>query len=799
MERKSLDKLGYFDVLDAVGRCTAFPPAREAVLDAAPFTHAPALAEMIRLVREAMDCLQRGLDLPGAGSIAADDILAVLRQAHSVFSPGQLVQLAALCAASDQFRAFRRQAEKHAAQLAMLCGALTSLAELRGRLNDCVEPDGRITDGASDDLRQVRRRLKSGERERQSAVEKITRRLFDAGRLQDNYHTIRGEDRIVVPVKAGEHTRVPGILHDVSQSGETYFIEPAEIVSLTNELFSLRAREEVEVARVLRALTDEARPHLPAIEANVAALTRLEIIFARARFGEQRQWRLCEVGEAKRPLDLREAHHPLLALSRPKESQPNDFALAPEDRAVVISGPNAGGKTTLLKMAGLIAALAQAAVPLPLAPDSHSPLFDAILADIGDEQDIAAGVSSFSAHVRNLTRILDKSRGRALVLLDEIGGSTDPEEGAALAAGVIESLAAQGALVLATSHYTVLKEWAHKTPGARNVSFYLDAATHKPVFNLMMDVPGVSEAFTVAREEGLPPEALRRAAEHVNPERRNLNDLLVEMQTKDAELRRLQRENEQMSADLERERAEVEALQEELAREKRTFRQDMLRSKEAELRQMRRDLEQIIAKQPTKDDLERTRRAMAAIQRETAAEREVVEREATESMQIRFVAQGRLRPGMQLKIRDMSDPAEIISVDQKKERATVRVGTLEMTVKFSDIEGAVKQTKAFKDDQAKKKNAGAPRYSVNRSTVSVPLELDLHGKRVEEALDMADKYLSDAVVANLPHARILHGIGTGALRSAIRDMLQTHPLVKSWRAGTPDEGGLGSTTVYFRD
>lgn len=795
MERKSLDKLGYFDVLAAAAQCTAFPPAREAVLNAAPLTDAAALADLISLVGEAMDCLQRGLDLPGAGAIEAEGILAVLRQAHAVLMPGQLVQLGALCTAADQFRAFRRQAEKHAPRLAGLCGTLTSLAELRGRLAECVEQDGHIADAASDELRQVRRRLKSGERERQTAIEKITRRLFDAGRLQDNYHTIRGEDRIVVPVKAGEHTRVPGILHDVSQSGETYFIEPAEIVTLTNELFSLRAREEVEVAKVLRTLTEEARPHTLALEANVAALTHLETIFARARFGEQRGWRLCEVGGAARPLDLHEAHHPLLALSRPQDSQPNTFALAAGDRAVVISGPNAGGKTTLLKMAGLCAALAQAAVPLPLALGSHTPLFDAILADIGDEQDIAAGVSSFSAHVRNLTRIMKKARGAALVLLDEIGGSTDPEEGAALAAGVIEALAAQGALVLATSHYTVLKEWAHKTPGACNVSFYLDAATHKPVFNLMMDVPGVSEAFTVAREEGLPEEALRRAAGHVNPERRRLNDLLVEMQTKDAELRRLQRENEEMAGDLERERAEVEALQEELGREKRTFRQEMLRAKEAELRQMRGDLEQIIAKQPTKETLEKARRAMAAIQKETAQEREAVE-----TMQIRFVASGRLRPGMQLKIRDMSDPAEIISVDQKKERAQVRVGVLEMTVKFSDIEGAVKQTKAHKEERARREGGAAtPRYTVNRATLSVPLELDLHGKRVEEALDMADKYLSDAVVANLPQARILHGIGTGALRSAIREMLQTHPLVKSWRAGTPDEGGLGSTTVYFKD
>ncbi|GAB4326389.1 MAG: endonuclease MutS2 [Candidatus Sumerlaeia bacterium] len=799
MDRKSLEKLGYFEVMEAVAHHTSLPAAQALVRSARPMTDAAALHEEAALVGEAMDCLQRGLDLPAAGAIDADFLLGVLRQAHSTFTAADAAQLAALCEAAEEFRAFRRRGAKSAFRLAELCGAMPPLAELRRRIEEVIGPDGRVRDDASPDLQRIRRQIAARERERQTAIERLTRRLFDVGRLRDNYYSIRGEDRFVVPVKAGEHNRVAGILHDVSQSGETYFIEPAEMVALTNELMSLRAREEVETIKVLKALTSDARSQLPALEKAAALLARLEASFARARFGESHGWKLCAAGRDGGVLDLRDCHHPLLAMRRPEQSQPNSLALRPEDRAVVISGPNAGGKTTLLKMTGLVAALAQSAMPLPMSPDSHVPLFRAIFADIGDEQDISTGTSSFSAHVRQLSRIIREAHEAALVLLDEIGGSTDPEEGAALAAGVLETLAAQGALTLATSHYTVLKDWAHNTPFARNVSFYLDAATHKPTFHLMMDVPGVSEAFVVAREEGLPEEVLRRAERHIEPERRQLAELLVEVQRKDAQLRRLQQDNEQMMAALERERAEVKVLQKELEREKRIYRAELLRDKEAELRQMRADLEQIIARQPSRQTLERARRALAAVQKETARERQRVE-----DVQVRFVAAGRLKPGMRLKIREMSDPVELVSLDHKKARALVRAGTLSMTVRFDDIEGEVKPPRAEEKEKAGGAGTGSTSgarpsgFSIHKARENVPLELDLHGRRVEEALELVDRYLNDALLANLPYARILHGIGTGALRNAIREFLKTHPLVKSWRAGTAEEGGIGSTTVYFK-
>jgi len=693
---------------------------------------------------------------------------------------------------------------------------IPNLRALYQRLRGRISPTGEIEDFASPELREVRFQISKLRSQIQRSLENILKRAEEAHALQDEFITIRNE-RYVIPIRNDNRGAVAGVVHGMSSSGQTAFVEPLETIGLNNELVRLRELEQVEITKVLFSITEELREELAALEAMAAGVGRIDFIAAKARLAVAQnaiEPRINNDGK----LALKDARHPLLEASLKAQRAPIvpiSMELDAGRRVMVVSGPNAGGKTVVLKTAGLLSLMAQAGLLVPAA-DADLPIFHQFHADIGDHQSIAANLSTFTAHIQNVRGISDELRPPALVLLDEVGTGTDPEEGSALGVAMVDYFRECGAHVIVTTHYSGLKMYATNTPGVINASVEFDERTLKPTYRLLTGLAGSSSGIEIARRFGLPEAITGRAADRVKTASADATEYLRRLKDQFDHQR-------QLVAALEDERA---AVADKYAKLELHFIQ---KEKERE-KEFRAELQKVV------DEFVNKAEKFASMIEDAASARKVRKEIEKRSVELRAVASSESRKMRQRTATSMtmegtmggaeSTPAEgagpetevgheaidfrpgdrvrVLSFDQ--EGVVESVGETEIVVQIGALrfrEQRANLRLAERKTEPKRKAvglAGLPKgVSVTlQEQPAIGGELNVIGKTVNEATEAADKFLDAAYLDNYDSVRIIHGIGMGALKRAIADLLSDHPHVAKWRPAAPDEGGAGATVVELK-
>ena len=766
---------------------TRFGGGRELALGLEPAWEGEAVAARQALTAQARDFLDRR---GGALIEGAHDMRLEIESA----TRGKMLLARELLEIRDTIAAARRVKRPIVRdgarwpELAALAERIDPCPGVHDAIQDALDDDGEVRDSASPELRRLRRK-------RRVVHDRIVRQMEGllrgsaASHLQEALITQR-DGRYVLPIKADFRGRVPGVVHDVSDSGQTVFVEPLSVVELGNEHRQLELEERKEVERILRELTACVAEEAQALVGTVGELAAIDLVFAKARLGIEMRAVRPEIELEGRPgLRFLAARHPLLD---PDTVVPIDVWVgADEDfHVLVITGPNTGGKTVSLKTVGLLAVMAQAGLQVPAADGARLSVFDGVFADIGDEQSIEQSLSTFSGHMTNIIAVLEQAGERSLVLLDELGAGTDPAEGAALAGAILETLRARDVATVASTHYTELKSYAYATEGVANASVEFDVDSLRPTYELTIGLPGRSNALAIATRLGLPAHIVDRAREGLAVSEIEMEDLL-------AEIREARRSStaERVAATEQRVRAEAWAARLEKAlREIEEERAELLntarRQAEGELEAARRAIRRLLQR------AERTggsREALAEARGALDAKVEELADIVAEREQAEVVAPPPepelLAPGARVRVRSLSAEGEVLELDERKEEVLVQLGALRMRVDLEDLEWIAAPATARPVESS-------GRHQVDTGAAS-PVELDLRGMRVEEALGRVDEQLDRALLIGSPFIRIVHGHGTGALKKAIREALRRHPSVTRHRAGERGEGGDGATVVYF--
>ena len=751
----SLETLAHLEfprALDEVAARAVGPLGAAAVRSRTPSSDAAVIVADLLAVTELQGLLAAGDPFRPEPIQDITPILAEVRIPGTVLDPADLMELGRAFDAMRIVGADLQRLKERAPRTAALA-VETPPASLGRELRETFEAEGRVRDGADAGVDRARRRVRDARTHLLQSLERTLRGLAAHEASPDAAVTVRG-GRYVIPVHADARGRVPGIVHAESASGATLFVEPQGAVELGNQLAAAEADEARAVHAVLLRLSDAVRPHVDAAAAGLTMCVAADDLYARARYAADVDGHAPRLGPAGGAHLLRRCRHPLL-LAEGVDAVPFDLDLAPEELTLVVSGPNTGGKTVLLKAVGLVNALAQSGVVPPIGERSELPVYTTIVTDIGDHQSIAASLSTFSAHIAALRRALELAESGTLVLLDEIGSGTDPAEGAALAAAVLQTLVARGARTVATTHLGALKQLAGETPGVVNASLHFDAATLTPTYELVKGIPGRSYGLAIARRLGVPDDVVA-AAEARRPEaERSLDAVLEDVERRTAELAARETVIAEREVSTERQEARATRLEAELE------------ARDAEVRERQATLEREGREQARRFLLEARKRVDEALgMARRAAESETVAREAR-----RLVEQG------------ISEEAVEI---QRLDDALAEKG---WRVKGAGASLGVRQRPSPSEPEPHPTARGL----VMREAPTASPEVDLRGMAADEARDAVIRAVDDAVLADLAAVRIIHGKGTGVLRRVVDEVLKADRRVSGRRLAPPREGGTGVT------
>ncbi|MBZ5607853.1 MAG: Smr/MutS family protein [Acidobacteriia bacterium] len=801
MQNFSPDLLEFESLRRLIGRYVRGPLGKDELEKLAPNSDRAALENALADVAEAIAYLDASHQPQAAGRGAAIRVhfdaipdvslaLPLLRIEGAALEAQQILDLTRLLEQAGEIRSVLNVAAPKYARLASHSAALADpramLRELRGK----ILPDASIADDASVALNRLRRDIERQQKQIQVSLERFLRTHRDDGTLQEEFITLRN-DRFVVPVVAGQQRKVYGVIHGASGSGHTLFVEPLETIDLNNELVRLREEELREVHRILRELTELLRAHAAEIQATVEALARLELLFAKAEFARDFDCTIPRFSpESARRLILRQARHPLLedVLRRQKKPiVPISLELDEALRTLLISGPNTGGKTVSMKTTGLLALMAQAALPVP-ASDAEFPVFEQVLADIGDQQSIQESLSSFSAHIAHVREMLLAVTPQSLVLLDELGRATDPEEGGALGVSILESFRSNGAFTLASTHLVALKVYGATTQGVVNASMGFDEQTLDPTYLLRLGAPGKSAGLEIASRLGLSPELIERARQRMSGQERDVARFLAELHQR---LDRLA----QTEAELRRQTEALAAREQSVAKE--SERREAVKFKEMEERLQAALAEFEAESQATirkiQESAEQRKAAEQAGLRVAKAKREF-EQKARASV---FGGTSADKPplviqeGVRVRLKGVREPARV----RRKlpgDLLEVDAGLMKMQVSVEDVEEVLPATPESARLPKNVSFESGPKWDVSYR------EINVIGQRAEEACQNVDKFLDTASMASVDRVRIVHGHGMGILRRAIAELLATNPHVEKFYPAPPSEGGTGATVVELK-
>jgi DNA mismatch repair protein MutS2 len=807
LDEKTLSTLEFHKILEQLAHHTTFSVGRERALAVCPVTD---IEEAERLQAETEEARML-FDLHGDLSLGgAHDVRPLIENAlkNVPLTPEELLDIRSTLLRAGEVRRTLTRLGPEFPNLTHLGRQIDPCSHVSEEIGKSIDDRGEVRDNATPELARIRREERIAHSRLMNALQKIVSSTENQKYLQEPIITQR-HGRYVVPLKAEFKGRIPGLVHDQSASGATLFIEPLATVELNNRWRELQLDEAREIRRILSELTLLVAEESVYIEGAVNLLGELDLILARARYAEQlnavrpklldfqrsrrlknRDGETTEIHHPGSVINLPRARHPLLP---PESVVPIDVHIGKDFFILVITGPNTGGKTVSLKTTGLLALMAQSGMQIPTAEGAELTVFDGIYADIGDEQSIEQNLSTFSSHMGQIIRILKNADSRSLVLLDELGAGTDPEEGSALARAILSHLLARGITTFATTHYSELKVYAHVTPGIENASVEFDPETLSPTYELTIGLPGRSNALYIASRLGLDEEIVAAAKAMVRPESRETESLLLDL--KEARVAA-----QSARIELERERTEVERLRreltEKLARIEEARRLVLMEAREeadAEIEEVRREIKKLRQRlkslQPGlhQQMLKEAEKALEKLSKEEIPEAPVTVESAEEPQEgmYEFVV-GPLKPGDRVFVTTLQADGEVVSAGA--EDALVQVGAFRIRVPLERLERKGKPVAVKKEQE--------PEF-LEPSVERPPMEIDLRGQTVDEALPKVEKYLDQAYLARLPWVRIIHGKGTGALRQAIRKYLSDHPLVATFRSGEESEGGNGVTVVKF--
>lgn len=704
-----------------------------------------------------------------------------------VLSCEQLLNIGNMLRCSRRFKKYteRDEAEIAFERIEDLAYILEPLKGLEEEIERAIVSEEEVSDRASSSLRSIRRNLKEKNSSVREKINSIVRSYSKY--LQENLYTMRG-DRYVLPVKVEYKGQVPGIVHDQSSTGATLFIEPMGLVNLNNEIKEFMLKEKAEIERILADLSNKVSNNVDVCKSNNRILGELDFIFAKGSYASSIDGTHPTVSEDG-SFDMISARHPLID---PKNVISSDIYLGEEYNVIMITGPNTGGKTVTLKTIGLIHLMGMCGLLIPAKEGSKIAFYNEIFADIGDEQSIEQSLSTFSSHMTNIVDIMSKATKESLVLFDELGAGTDPTEGAALAAAIIENLKARGSKVVATTHYSELKGYALRTPDVENASVEFDVKTLRPTYRLLIGVPGKSNAFEISRRLGLSESVIKEAKDFIAEDNLQFEDLIRELQEKSIIAKRDARE-----AIL----AKEDALKLKRRYEEKLEKLDKTRDKA--YMDARKEAKDIISN--AKDEADEILKAMRELEkmgissggRNRLEEERRKLKESLENKEKSLYSQKEqkgesieeFKLGMEAYLPSLNQNVIIISLPDSKGEVLVEAGIMKISVKAKDLRALDKPVKKAKE---KKKR------EVKLNLSNIESRVDLRGMDSEEACFRADKYLDDAYMANLGEVTIVHGKGTGVLRKAINDMLKRHPHVKSYRLGVYGEGGDGVTIAILK-
>jgi DNA mismatch repair protein MutS2 len=782
-------------VLALLAREARTPMGRELATATQPHTDPGAIRRALDETRQARAAMGQTGVPPWEGIPDVRPTLDAARVPGSVAEAADLAALIPLLEAAGRLLAYGRAIQPVAPDLAEALAGFPRQAELADLLRRSLDADGQVRDEAAPALRRVRQRIRDLRRDLVKRLEAYFGAPNADTTFQERYVTVR-HGRYVLPIRAEAKGRLRGIVHDRSQSGATLFVEPEAAVEANNDLVQAAREEEIEILRILAALTDAVRAALPELDDLVAGIGGLDLIFARGALAERMEAVEPAIRD-DRDVVLRGALNPLLLAQRwgSESAQPvipMDIEIGSERPVLVITGPNAGGKTVALKTLGLLVLMAQSGCHVPARDGARLPVFSQCFAIVGDDQSVAENLSTFSAFVKQLREVLERVDARSLVLLDELGAGTDPDDGAALAQAVLEDLAARGAVVVASTHLEPLKGFASTHPRARNASVEFDPERLAPTFRLIYDRPGQSYALSIGARLGLPAALIERAHAHRSTQQRQLQELLARLDDRD-------RREAERGALLERREAESAGLlaraQAELEAARTSARETIARAKaEAQRlvtevrRHVNEEWDRLKRAEKSRPELERARKRLV----ETAQK---VEHTAGATASEPDGA-GPVSVGDRVEITHLGLKGDALGVDG--ETVTVQAGAVTVKVPMQALR-VIQRSPSGEPTTTPRARRGKGRGEGDRITTpgkgTVGVEMNIIGRTTDEARDLLEKYLDDAFLAGLTSVRIIHGKGTGALRRAVEELLSAHPLVADHRPGASSEGGAGATVA----
>src|SRR5579871_5280734 len=783
-----------FEALRAVlARYLRSPLGRAELAAIAPVSDRPAIETALADVAEAIDYLRvssqpqpasRGAAIRLRFDLSTDPAPAVarLKIEGASLEASEILELARLLELASEARSLLLSAREKFTRLATHASAIADLRELAVQLRGKILPDGSLADDASVMLGRLRRDAEKQRRLIEDSLARFLRSHHEDGTLQEDFVTIRN-DRFVVPVVTGRERRVDGVIHGSSGSGATVFVEPLETIHLNNELVRLREEELREIHRLLREFTSRLREHAAPIAATVAALGRLELLFTKAEFALDFRCVVPRLSpDGARRLILREARHPLLEdifRQQRKSVVPVSLSLEGEQRTLLISGPNTGGKTVTLKTAGLLALMTHAGLPVP-ATEAEFPVFDEVLADIGDHQSIQESLSSFSAHIMALRRMLEAAGPDSLVLIDELGRATDPEEGGALGVAVLEDFRRRGGFTLASTHLMAMKVYGAATTGVRNGSMGFDDETLEPTYVLRLGAPGKSAGLDIASRLGLGPALIAAARERMTSAERDVSHFLSELNTR--------------LDTIEQERREIAERVKLVSEREQSLQQTWERKYAAKLGEIEQraatlagEFEQR-AHETIEDLSQKARTRIAKTKREYQESVEAITVPASKAAGQVSPPRLKLEPGARVRLKGIRQPATVRRL-LAGDLLEVDAGFLKMQVSSSDVEEVL---------PAGEGPTKAVSFRQGPSFDGSYREINVIGQRAEAAVEQVDKMLDSAALAQVDRVRIVHGHGMGILKRAIADLLKENPHVEKFYFAPPEQGGSGATIVELK-
>jgi len=774
----SLDQLEFGRVLEHIAGMAASSLGVEQIANLEPIAEIDECRQQVSMVSEMRAILLRDEDLPLHGVWDVRESLALARIHGAVLSPENLLHVRSSITAIRKVRDFLMRRRESAPLLAAMVSDLHVNRLLEKHIDDAIDDVGSVRDSASRDLARVRRDIVDRSAALRSRLQKILRRVSEEELVTDEYITLR-EGRLVLPVRAEAKRRIPGIIHGESHSGGTVFLEPAEIFDMNNEIAELTFAERREVEKILRTLTEEVGTESAQFAAGLIALGTLDSIWARARYAVKYNCTEPEISE-RDEIVLQEARHPLLLL-RLEHVVPMSIELDVTRRAVIVSGPNAGGKTVAMKTLGLVCMLALSGIHPPAATCRVHPC--RIFADIGDQQSLENDLSTFSSHMSRIAAILSEAHAGDVVLLDEIGTGTDPDEGGAIAASVVEYLIRRGSFLMATTHHSYLKVFAYEMDGVENAGMEFDTRTITPTYRFMIGIPGNSYAFELLERLGFEPSVLTSARARLGDERNRMTEIIGELEESLTEGRRALDEGRRArdEADALRQRYELEA------KDLHAQRRDLIAAARQEARQI------VATANSQIENALREIREGASDARVRELRKQIDDVRATlqpPSDESRSVDDAAFSVGDAVRIAGGSQVGEVIVEPDAKGYAIVQFGAVRMRSSIADLE------------RVSRRDVRGTATTVGRMPVTNVGELesriDIRGMYPDEAVVRLEQAITAAMNANLTHMDIIHGKGTGALRARVHEYLRTHPGVASFRLGALTEGGAGITVVELK-